>query len=133
MRGLPLLGLALLGTMSYAQDDSYAYVGFGVGVFDYSVELFNQSFLVTISDDTDATKLYGGWKVNERMAVEGSYGQTGELQWTGSILVDNSNGVLGPNPRPSLDAVARADWAITTVSVPPPAPNPTYAYESSWA
>jgi len=117
MRGFVLFGLVLVGTTSYAQDDSYGYVGLGAGVFGHAVEIPNEGFPFTISDNSTATRLFGGWKVNEHLAIEGSFGQTGDLNWSGAVFVGNSTGVFGPDPGVTLDAVARADWTIATLSV----------------
>ena len=114
---LLLLGLVLAGTTSYAQNDSYGYVGLEVGIIDYSVDLFNRGFPFTISDTTNATELYGGWKVNEHLAFEGSYGQSGDLRWSGTIIADNSDGVFGPSQRVSADAAARTDFTVITLSL----------------
>ena len=118
MRRFALVALLFAGVdISFAQDDSYGYAGLGIGVFDYSVKLHNEGFPFAISDAADATRLYGGWRVNENMAIEGSYGQTGALNWSDSISVRDSGGRFGPGPRATIDAVARLDWTIAAVSI----------------
>jgi hypothetical protein len=116
-KGLLLVWLVLVGTASHAQENSYVYVGLGAGAFDHAILVPNQGFEFTISDRTTATKLYGGWRVNDNMALEASYGESGELHWADSIIVLNADGVFGPDLNVMLDAVTRAEWTTSTVSV----------------
>ena len=109
--------MLLLAGTCHAQFDPYGYVGAGIGIYDHAVKIPNQGVAFTISDRTTASKLFGGWRINENMAVEASYGKSGELRWSDSISVPNTTGVFGPDSPVTLDSVVRTEWTTTTISL----------------
>lgn len=82
MRLFTLLLLTLFSVGALAQEQG-AYVGFGLGQLDYE----ETDFGLTFDDTTLAYKVYGGYRFTETWAVEASYGQTDDLEWSdfGSI------------------------------------------------
>lgn len=75
--------LALCGTNAYAQLDSGYYLGAAVGQLDFS----ESGFGFAIGDSTDLSRLYGGFRFDDRWAMEAHYGQSGDLMWRESATV----------------------------------------------
>jgi OOP family OmpA-OmpF porin len=79
MKYLICLGLSLgLANAAAAQDRSGAYMGASVGSFSYEEE---DEFIGTIIDDSaTAYRIMGGYRLNDNFAVEGGWGETGDLE-----------------------------------------------------
>jgi outer membrane protein with beta-barrel domain len=76
------LALALGAAFSqpaYAQDDRGGYFGGMLGTFDYEESGPEE---LTISDDTTAYELLGGYRFNRHFAVEFGLGRTGDIEDT---------------------------------------------------
>ena len=83
MKVLVLAGLALWGTSSFAQDVQGVYIGVGLAQFTYKENgTTNEGVAFQLKDETDATKLYGGYRFNDTWAIEGSYGVMGDFRWS---------------------------------------------------
>ncbi len=89
MRVVVLVGLALWGASSFAQDVQRVqedqeiqgvYIGVGLGRFSYKETFEGVAF--KLEDDTDVTKLYGGYRFNDSWAVEVSYAEPGDFRWS---------------------------------------------------
>jgi len=70
----------LCGSAALAQDVTGPYVGFGIGQFDYQEDVFEYQF----DDTTSQYKVYGGYRLNDTLAFEASFGETGDLEWSES-------------------------------------------------
>jgi hypothetical protein len=68
--------LVLWSTGASAQDKVGAYVGGSFGQFFYQEEGVGDPL---IDDTAPSLKVYGGYRFNEILAVEGAYGQTDEM------------------------------------------------------
>lgn len=78
-RLLCLLGLFIVGTQGHAQD-SYGYLGGGIGNLDYEESASAFTLSLNFSDSAPAYKVYGGYRFSESLAVEASYAVTGDLE-----------------------------------------------------
>jgi hypothetical protein len=76
MRSFFHLLLFLAGTSVFAQDEPGAYLGCGLGQFDYE----EYAVGVTLDDTALAYKVYGGYRFDETWALEAAYGQTDDLK-----------------------------------------------------
>jgi hypothetical protein len=87
MRMITLVSLALLASPTLAQNGFYA--GLGLGAFNYQDSRFVRVIPSRIprfggvSDTTLSYKLYGGFEVNDNLAIEISYGTTATLKGEG--------------------------------------------------
>jgi opacity protein-like surface antigen len=77
-----VIALALATSPSFAQEMGI-YVGVVAASFDYDEDPQPGPF-GAISDTTSSWKLYGGFEINEHLAVEISYGATSDLESTAS-------------------------------------------------
>lgn len=75
MKSMMALTLMLFGTSVLAQDEG-AYVGFGLGWFDYEESDFGFVF----SDSAPAARVYGGYRFTETWAFEASYSSTADIK-----------------------------------------------------
>jgi Outer membrane protein beta-barrel domain len=81
MRGHILLPVTtlLLGSTAWSQENlsiEGPYFGASIGAFDYS---HNLGGFFRFSDTASIGSIYGGYRFNDRWAVEGSYGNTSTL------------------------------------------------------
>ena len=83
MRITAALLLLALPLASHAQ----GYVGFGVGSFDYSETGDRVTVLADLNDTTTSNSIYGGYEFFKYLAVEGSWGRSGEIRGTVPIVV----------------------------------------------
>ncbi len=77
-----LLAVLLLWT---AQLDSGYYLGVGIGQLDYQ----DDGFGLDIDESTNASKLYGGFRFDDTWALEASYGEFGDIDWSLSAFDPN--------------------------------------------
>jgi hypothetical protein len=80
MKAFALLLSLALAPLAHAQSDKGMYFGAGLGSFDYD-ETSSGSFL-GVNDSSYAYHLFGGYKFNEHIALEGGMSGTGELEET---------------------------------------------------
>lgn len=100
-----ILLLVLFGNATQAQEN--VYVGLGYGGFDYE-EKTADLILDNVGDTLESIKLFGGFELNEHIALEISYGESDDLQQSGFVVVD-----LGAIVDPSVGLEVFPD---TTVS-----------------
>jgi hypothetical protein len=104
--------LALASASAVAQDNTGAYVGFGLGQLDYEEDAFG----ITLEDTTLFYKVYGGYRFDETWAFEAYYGQTDDLEWTDSgfdpSLGDYSARLAGDYDVLELRGLAHFDWFL---------------------
>ena len=105
MRTLCFLMIGALASTNALADDmaGHGYFGAAMGIFDYSESV---SGFGTLEDSAVSYRLYGGWRFSERFAIEGGLGQTGDLEWSDSIV----DPVLG-----AVSASLTADYSVKTV------------------
>jgi hypothetical protein len=112
MRALFISLLAFASASAIAQDDSGAYVGFGIGQLDYEEEDFG----LTLEDTTLFYKVYGGYRFDETWAFEAYYGQTDDLEWTESGfdpgIGDYSVRLAGDYDLREVRGLAHLDWFL---------------------
>jgi hypothetical protein len=89
--------LALWSAGALAQDQSGAYLGGGLGQFDFVEEGAGS---LAIDDTALSYRVYGGYRFNDTFAVEGSYGKTDEMSESDQFIV-------GPN---TVNATVRAEY-----------------------
>lgn len=80
MKYLLAVVCAITSVSSYAQESSGAYMGFGVGSFDYAES--DAASGISLSDNASAYRLFGGYRFSENFSVEGGWGATGDLKDT---------------------------------------------------
>lgn len=83
MRITAALLLIAFPLASHAQ----GYVGVGVGSFDYSESGDGVTVLADLNDTTTSYSVYGGYEFFKYLAVEGSFGRSGEIRGTVPIVV----------------------------------------------
>jgi len=83
MRVQAAILLLALPALSHAQ----GYVGVGVGSFDYSEQGDHAVVLGDLNDTATSYSLYGGYEFFKYLAVEGSFGKSGEIRGTVPILI----------------------------------------------
>ena len=66
------------------QDDRGPYLGFSVGSLNYEQD--NPTFGIHIDDSAPAYRIIGGYRFTEHFALEGSWGETGELEERSSMF-----------------------------------------------
>jgi hypothetical protein len=74
MKTLALLLTLALAPLAHAQSDRGMYFGAGLGSFDYDEGVGG------VADSTYAYHLFGGYKFNEHIALEGGISGTGDLK-----------------------------------------------------
>ena len=102
MRTVTFVVLGLVGSTAFAQEG--IYVGVGIGSMDYTESVEN-ALLSKIEDTVSATKIYGGFEINQHFAVEINYGETGDVMDSASIFV------------PGLGTVTRSTKTELTTTV----------------
>jgi len=93
--------LALWSVGALAQDKSGAYLGGGLGQFDFQEEGDGS---LAIDDAAPSYRIYGGYRFNDTWAVDGVYGTTDEVSKTAA----------GFNPG-IVNATARAEFELLEV------------------
>ena len=83
MRVIAMVLLALIYSSALAQEGMY--VGVGLGSFDYGEDL---AFLAPdrFDDTVSSSRIYGGFEINENLAIEIRYGATGDFRQTFSEI-----------------------------------------------
>ena len=78
---LSILVWAVFGSVSFAQEN--AYVGVGYGSFDYDEGIVDP-VLGPLSESVGSVKLFGGFEMNDHLALEISYGETSDIIFRGT-------------------------------------------------
>jgi hypothetical protein len=79
MKYLICLGLSVAFVQAAAaQERTGPYMGFSVGSFSYEEE--DEDLGTLIDDSTSAYRLMGGYRFNDNFALEGGFGQTGDIE-----------------------------------------------------
>jgi len=73
--------------LPFATHAAGGYVGVGAGSFDYSEQGDGVTVLADLNDTTTSYSLYGGYEFFKYLAVEGSWGRSGEIRGTVPIVV----------------------------------------------
>jgi hypothetical protein len=84
MRRLLVCLFAFAGSLAEAQES--IYVGLGFGQFSYEEEFLDPVF-GTVSDSVASWKLFGGFEVNDYLALEVSYGVDDSIEQSGSATI----------------------------------------------
>lgn len=84
--------LALWSTGALAQDKSGAYLGCGLGQFDFQEEGDGS---LGIDDSALSYRIYGGYRFNGTFAVEGAFGKTDEMSESAQFSVVTIGTVTG--------------------------------------
>jgi OOP family OmpA-OmpF porin len=84
-----------LAQVAYAQEDAKEedrgpYIGLSVGSFSYEKDI---QPLIHVDDTTSVYRIIGGYRFNEHFALEGAWGETGDIEDT--VTVPTSQGDLG--------------------------------------
>lgn len=69
-----------------AQERSGAYMGFSIGSFTYE-EQDDELGITVVDDSASAYRIMGGYRFNDNFAVEGGWGETGDLEESFSAFV----------------------------------------------
>ena len=72
-------------------EDRGPYLGLSLGAFSYEKD--NRPFGIHVDDTTSAYRIIGGYRFNEHFALEGAWGETGDIEDT--VTVGTSQGDLG--------------------------------------
>jgi hypothetical protein len=67
---------AVFGAAAHAQEG--IYVGVGLGNFDFQ-ESFTDPLLGRVGDKVKVSKIFGGFEINDYLAIEIAYGETSDL------------------------------------------------------
>jgi hypothetical protein len=83
-----------LAQVAYAQEDANEdrgpYVGLSLGSFNYDRDF--HPFQIHVDDTTPAYRIFGGYRFSEHFALEGAWGETGDIE--DSVTVPTSQGDL---------------------------------------
>lgn len=104
MRGLLVLPLGLATTTVLAQEGGY--IGVGFGNFDYQENFFSQ-IVGQVADEVSINRILGGFEFNEHLALEISYGKTGDIRQSGTEFID---------PFGDVSSVISQDFVITNIT-----------------
>jgi OOP family OmpA-OmpF porin len=84
-----MIVLALAALQNAAAQESPemsgGYLGVALGSFEY--EESEYGFGTLLSDSASVYRIYGGYRFNDNFAVEGTYGETGELEESISLPI----------------------------------------------
>ena len=75
----------------HAQSDRGVYIGAALGTFDYEEQVDDG---IALSDSTSSYQLFGGYRLNDHVALEFGWGGTGDIEGTIPAVVQGLGPVL---------------------------------------
>lgn len=75
--------VAIFGASSVYATENKLYVGLSFGSVDVDSKITKTAGSISLDDSDSGFKLYGGYKLSENVAIEGSYGDLGNFSLTG--------------------------------------------------